>query len=100
MNLRARFAAFVAVVALLITLPLTAATEGTVNGTVVDEANNPVPQAKITPTTGIQPTFNVELQRDAAGLFDLTVPNIVWIYTIRVEPDGFSPTQMQLKVPT
>lgn len=100
MILRARFAAPVAVVAVLFTIPAAAAPEGTVNGTVVDESGNAVAQAKVTASTPSQPTFNVELQSDATGRFDLTVPNIAWTYTIRVEHDGFSPTQMQVKVPT
>ncbi|HET7452495.1 MAG TPA: carboxypeptidase regulatory-like domain-containing protein, partial [Thermoanaerobaculia bacterium] len=86
----ARLAAAVA----LLSAPLFAA-EGRLGGVVVDENGSPVPGAKITITTPKQKDFTSEQTTDETGRFATTVPNAKWEYALRIERDGFSPSQAE-----
>jgi Tfp pilus assembly protein PilF len=90
---RSRAALMAAAVALLCA-PLFAA-EGKVGGVVVDENGSPVSGAKITITTPKQKDFTSEQTSDESGRFATSVPNAKWEYGIRVERDGFSPSQTE-----
>jgi TolA-binding protein len=86
--------AALAVAVALLYVPLYAA-EGTLGGMVVDESGTPVTGAKITITTPKQKDFNSVQTTDESGRFTATVPNAKWEYGLRVERDGFSPSQTE-----
>ena len=86
----ARLAAAVA----LLSAPLFAA-DARLGGVVVDENGSPVPGAKITITTSKQKDFTSEQTTDESGRFATTVPNARWDYALRIEHDGFSPSQAE-----
>src|SRR5512141_2822241 len=86
--------AALAVAVALLYVPLYAA-EGTLGGVVLDESGTPVPGAKITITTPKQKDFNSVQTTDESGRFAATVPNAKWEYGLRIERDGFSPSQTE-----
>jgi tetratricopeptide (TPR) repeat protein len=90
---RSRAALLAAAVALFCA-PLYAA-EGRVGGVVVDENGSPVPGAKITITTPKQKDFTSEQTSDEGGRFAATVPDAKWAYGLRIEREGFSPSQAE-----
>lgn len=73
------------------------AAEGRFSGTVVDESGQPIPGASITVTTPSLATVNLSLTSDESGRWAADVPNASWTYSIRVQRDGFSPSQTQMK---
>ncbi len=90
---RSRAALLAAAVALLCA-PLSAA-DAKVGGVIVDESGTPVPGAKITITTPKQKDFTSEQTSDEGGRFAATVPNPKWDYGLRIEREGFSPSQAE-----
>lgn len=73
------------------------AAEGRLSGTVVDESGQPIPGASVTVTTSSLATVNLALTSDEAGRWSTDVPNSSWTYSIRVQRDGFAPSQTQMK---
>ena len=73
------------------------AAEGRFSGTVVDESGQPVAGASVTVTTPSLATVNLALTTDESGRWTTDVPNASWTYSIRVQRDGFAPSQTQAK---
>ena len=64
-------------------------------GVVRDENGNPIAGAKVTVTSAKAKDLNASLTTDESGAFSTAVPNAKWSYVIRVEHDGFSPSQIE-----
>jgi tetratricopeptide (TPR) repeat protein len=77
-----------------------AASEGRINGTVLDESGTPVAGTTVTISTPSLETLNNVLSTDERGKFSATVPNTAWTYIIRAEHEGFAPSQSQAKPPS
>ena len=97
MKIVASRAAWLAVAVAMLSAPLHAA-EGKLGGVVVDENGAPVSGAKITITTPKQKDFTSEQTTDETGHFATTVPNAKWEYGLRIEREGFSPSQTETPV--
>jgi TolA-binding protein len=76
------------------------AREGTLAGNVVDEGGNPIAGAAVTITSPNSPSLKIDLKTDEAGQFSTPVESTSWTYTVRVERDGFSPSQTDYKIPS
>ena len=87
-------AALLAAAVALVGAPLFAA-EGNLIGVVHDEKGSPVSGAKVVVTSPRAKELNAELTTDEAGAFSTVVPNSRWSYVIRVEHEGFSPSQIE-----
>ncbi len=87
-------AALLAAVVILVSVPLLAA-EGKLSGTVLDENAGPVAGARVTITSSHQKELNAVVETDASGHFESAIPNAKWEYDVRVEREGFSPSQTE-----
>ncbi len=94
-----RFALRLAVLAgtVIFSVPAAFAAEGRFSGSVVDENGQPVPGAAVTVTTPSLASLNLALTTDETGRWSAEVQNASWTYAIRVEKNGFSPSQAQTK---
>src|SRR5438045_9771046 len=89
-----RAAAVAAAMALLVGASLFAA-DANLTGVVKDENGTPIPGAKVTVTSPKAKDLNASITTDESGAFSTAVPNGKWPYQIRVEHDGFSPSQVE-----
>jgi len=76
------------------------AREGTLTGNVVDEGGNPVAGVAVTVTSASSPALKIELKTNDQGEFSTPVESTSWTYTIRADHDGYSPSQMDYKLPS
>jgi len=87
-------AALLAAAMALVSVPLLAA-DSNLTGVVRDEKGNPVAGAKVVVTSPRAKDLNAELTTDESGAFSTAVPNARFSYVIRVEHEGFSPSQIE-----
>jgi Tfp pilus assembly protein PilF len=74
--------------------------EGQISGKVVDESGAPIEGAAILITSPNDPSLKLELTTDSAGQFEASVQSTSWNYMVQARRDGFSPTQLEYKIPS
>lgn len=93
-----RLPSFVVAAVLSAALPVFAQSQARLQGTVIDEAGNPVAGVKVTITTEALATYHQEAETNAKGAFNVALLDATKVYRYKFEKAGFAPYEEEIKI--